>query len=64
VRRNPNTSAQVLGKIEPGEEVEILNGPSCSNGWVWWKVSSLEKNLIGWTSEGDGTDYWLIKIEN
>lgn len=64
VRSKPYTTADVLGKIEPGEKVEIIKGPSCSNGWVWWKVSSLEQDLVGWTSEGDESDYWLIKIEN
>jgi hypothetical protein len=60
VRKRPNTSAEVLGRIQPGEFVEIINGPECSNDWVWWKVRALEQELVGWTSEGDGEDYWLV----
>ncbi len=60
VRAQPGTDASVLGRIYPGEEVLILDGPECANGWVWWKVQSLETGLTGWTSEGDLQAYWLV----
>ena len=59
VRGGPYTSRSVIGYINPGEHVAIIDGPSCSNGWVWWKIRSLKTGLVGWTSEGDATDYWL-----
>jgi len=60
VRIEPNSEALILGYIQPGERVEILTGPVCFNGWVWWNVISLKSGLTGWTSEGDGVDYWLL----
>jgi hypothetical protein len=60
VRKAPNQTAGVLGSIEPGEEVIILDGPACSGGWTWWKVWAVKDGLTGWTSEGDAKDYWLI----
>jgi hypothetical protein len=50
----------VIGRIFPGETVEILEGPVCNNQVVWWKIQSLEKELVGWTVEGDLKDDWLL----
>lgn len=62
VRAEPNTGARLLGVIEPGEQVDILDGPRCSERWVWWRVRSREQNLAGWTPEGDQHDYWLVPL--
>jgi hypothetical protein len=62
VRENPKMSADVIGQIDIGEEILILEGPSCSNNWVWWLVRSRKTGLVGWTSEGDIEDYWLIPL--
>ncbi len=50
----------VLGQINPGESVEILEGPICNDEVVWWQVKSMVKDLQGWTVEGDQNGYWLI----
>ncbi len=60
VRIEPNNESVIIGYIQPGETVEILAGPVCNNGWVWWNIISLQSGLTGWTSEGNGVDYWLI----
>jgi serine/threonine-protein kinase len=60
VRRQPNNQSVVLGFLQPGEKMEILDGPVCYNNWIWWQVRSLESDLSGWTVEGDSTSYWLV----
>ena len=60
VRRQPNNQSVVLGFLQPGEKMEILDGPVCYNNWIWWQVRSLESDLSGWTVEGDSTGYWLV----
>jgi hypothetical protein len=60
LREGPNVNRKIIGYIDPGERVEILKGPSCSNGWVWWRVKSLKDGEVGWTSEGDEDNYWLV----
>lgn len=60
VREEPNTDAEILGLIGPGGAMDIVDGPSCSNGWVWWKVKNAD--LEGWTPEGDAETYWLIPL--
>jgi hypothetical protein len=62
VRSQPNTSSEILGYLDVGEKMKILEGPVCFGGWVWWRVSSLDKSLTGWTAEGDGTGYWLVPL--
>lgn len=61
VRNAAGMSSSYLGLIEPGEEVDILDGPVCSDNMVWWKVDN-RKGLIGWTSEGDLATYWLVPV--
>jgi hypothetical protein len=59
VRSQATTTSTVLGFIQPGERVQIVGGPVCSNEWIWWQVSSLSTGLTGWTAEGDSQAYWL-----
>lgn len=57
MRANPSANAALIGEI-PGSEVFIvLDGPVCAENMAWWQVNY--KGLIGWTAEGQGTDYWL-----
>jgi hypothetical protein len=63
VRSDAGTSERILGYIGPGEEITILDGPACANGWIWWKIRSSESGLTGWTAEGDQSDYWLVPME-
>jgi hypothetical protein len=62
VRSSASTNAEVLGFIQPGEQVDILEGPTCAQDWVWWRVRSVSTSLEGWTAEGDQEDYWLIPV--
>jgi hypothetical protein len=62
VRANPSLGAPKLGSLDPGEKMEILDGPFCSDNMVWWRVQSLHTPLTGWTSEGDIENYWLIPL--
>ena len=62
VRISPSASANILGFIDPGSRVEILEGPACEEGWIWWKVRELDTDLEGWTVEGDVNGYWVIPL--
>ena len=63
LRQEPGTKggdSTVIGSIQPDEEIVLLQGPACAEGWVWWKVTSVSTGQSGWTSEGDGENYWLV----
>ncbi len=60
VRSKADLNGSVLGYIQPGEEALVLDGPGCSNNWVWWRVQAKDTNLTGWTAEGDQSGYWLV----
>lgn len=63
VRSEPNTTTDnIVGLLQPGEKMEILEGPVCSQGWIWWRVRSLSTGLTGWTAEGDASSYWLEPV--
>lgn len=54
-------SDNIIGEIQPGEVVEILDGPVCNYGWVIWKVRTTRYE-IGWTPETNGKDYWILPL--
>jgi len=62
VREQPSTSANISGYIDPGQQVDILEGPACAEGWIWWKVRERDTSLEGWTAEGDVNGYWVIPL--
>jgi hypothetical protein len=59
VRDNPGLTGRVVGVIHPGDTIDIIGGPSCSNRWVWWYIQ-YDGSKRGWTAEGDGKDYWIV----
>jgi len=60
VRQEPGREAEILGLINPGGSMTVIDGPACADGWVWWKVKNA--NLEGWMSEGDAESYWMIPL--
>jgi hypothetical protein len=59
VRSQPGIGGELIGNIQPGENVHVLDGPQCADGYTWWLVRSLD-GLEGWTVEGDTAGYWLV----
>jgi hypothetical protein len=59
LRSAPDTSADIIGLIQPRQVLELLDGPQCAEGYVWWKVRLLGLDLTGWTAEGSNSSYWL-----
>jgi hypothetical protein len=59
VRSAPGLSAELIGQVEPGEAVRVVDGPRCADGYTWWLVRSLT-GLEGWSAEGDEEGYWFV----
>jgi hypothetical protein len=60
IRSSPGSGGEFIGEAQPGENLLILDGPQCANGYAWWKVRSLT-GVEGWTAEGDTSAYWLAE---
>lgn len=52
----------VFAYAQPGDILEITNGPWCSRGWLVWMVRTADGN-VGYTPEGDGNTYWLLPTQ-
>jgi hypothetical protein len=40
----------------------VIGGPACSLGWLLWYVFT-DEGLEGWTAESDGSEFWLIAMD-
>jgi hypothetical protein len=60
VRTDATLNGTELGRIDPGEQFFVLDGPVCADGFTWYLVDYF--NLVGWTAEGDAEEYWLEPI--
>jgi len=47
----------VVGEIQAGTTMQVLEGPVCASGYQWWKVDA--GMITGWTAEGFAGVYWL-----
>jgi hypothetical protein len=55
------TGSAVLGEIPGGAAFTVTAGPSCDGlGRLWWQVNY--NGLIGWTAEGEGSNYWIAPL--
>jgi hypothetical protein len=52
VRSEPDTG-DIIGRIGPLSVVNIVDGPDCTGGAVWWKLNFAILNLSGWTTENN-----------
>ena len=71
IRNAPGLNQELIGSIETGKAVELLEGPVCNSSLQWWKVRVSENGLVGWTPESDNLtpegyheSSWLIPCES
>ncbi|MBK9125007.1 MAG: SH3 domain-containing protein [Chloroflexi bacterium] len=57
IRGTPSISGTVVAQIPSGETFDVLGGPECADGIVWWRVSY--GGATGWTAEG--TDAYFVE---
>lgn len=51
----------IIAEAQPGQLLQIIDGPWCSHGWIVWMVKTAD-GLVGYTPEGNGNEYWLFPI--
>lgn len=53
VIRSKPYAGSVIGHSGPMSIVNIINGPECAGGAVWWEVSIATQSLTGWATEAN-----------
>ena len=47
-----------LQDLPNGTVVQIVGGPQCTGDYTWWHIR-LTDGTLGWSAEGDTTEYFL-----
>lgn len=63
VFREPDRGSLLVGRIEPGEAMLLVDGPRCAQQSVWWYVQA-DNGVLGWTAEGQPGEYWLAPVDS
>jgi hypothetical protein len=58
LRALPSANAERVGQLAAGAQFTVTGGPVCADGFMWWRVAQDDTEL-GWTAEGDASEYWL-----
>ncbi|MBN2303833.1 MAG: Ig-like domain-containing protein, partial [Anaerolineae bacterium] len=61
VRSEPNLAANVVTQVLPGETMQIIGGPFCEGGFLWWQIR-LNNDIIGWAAEGTQENYFYAPL--
>lgn len=59
LRSGAGTTNALLLQIPAGGEIDIISGPRCAEGFVWWQVTY--NGQTGWTVEGDDGVAWVVR---
>jgi hypothetical protein len=59
VRASSGTEGRILGRLEVGDLFQVLDGPECRNGFVWYYIERLDGSLRGWVAEGEVGFYYI-----
>lgn len=60
VRSTPSTGGELLGTIPASATFDLLEGPECADGFLWWRINY--EGLTGWTVEGNSEEYFVDPV--
>ncbi len=61
VRAQAGIDGELLGELEKGAQVKIIEGPAQASNLKWWKIDN-GQGLVGWSAEGVGSDVYLTLV--
>ncbi len=59
IRQTPGLKGVIVGQGKPGAQFNVVEGPVCTDGYLWWKLVSADGALAGWGAEGDASGYFI-----
>lgn len=60
IRSEASTAGQQVGQIPGGGIFDVIEGPECAGGFLWWRVNY--QGTTGWTVEGNAEDYFVEPV--
>ncbi len=57
MREGPGTAFDVITQIPAGGVLYVLEGPTCSQNYAWYRVEYERRD--GWIAEGDSSGYYV-----
>lgn len=63
VRVTPGTDAELITRVQLGQQFTVMGGPQEASGYTWYQIRSDDGGVEGWAADGDGTDRWLSPLE-
>jgi len=61
LRSKPTTQSTIIASLAEGTIFQVLDGPVCNGGYVWWNIQSDYGK--GWIAEGTSSN-WFIEPYN
>jgi hypothetical protein len=67
VRADPNLQGQIITELNPGAQFEVIGGPICADGFIWWNIQvfseALDEQIVGWSAEGTTENYFIEMLQ-
>lgn len=60
IRAAADLDSTKLGEIPADATFQVLDGPVCADGLLFWQVNY--NSVTGWTAEGRGIEYWVDPV--
>ncbi|MEP7286051.1 MAG: Ig-like domain-containing protein [Chloroflexota bacterium] len=59
IRSAAGLTGAVLTQLKPGIQLDIIGGPTCADGFVWWNIRTKDGSITGWAAEGTPASYFI-----
>lgn len=58
------TRLSTIAQLYDNAQIELVDGPVCSNGVYYWQIFYASINTYGWVAEASGSDRYLCTTSN
>ncbi|MBC8099087.1 MAG: SH3 domain-containing protein, partial [Armatimonadetes bacterium] len=62
VRLRPGTEFDIVARLQVGESFSVLEGPTCTPLYAWFRVRGRSGTVEGWLAEGDAEAYFVAPV--
>ncbi|MBW7881175.1 MAG: SH3 domain-containing protein [Caldilineaceae bacterium] len=63
VRLTPGTDAELVTRVNIGDQFTVTGGPQQASGYTWYQIRSDDGSVEGWAADGDASERWLSPLE-